>query len=72
VRDGARGEAVRALVQQRLERVNGELAHHETLKKFAIMDRPLTIDAGLLTPTLKVRRKKVYEAFRDQFEALYT
>jgi long-chain acyl-CoA synthetase len=71
VRDGARGEAVRALVQQRIDRVNGELAHHETLKKFAIMDRPLTIDAGLLTPTLKVRRKKIYEAFRDQFEALY-
>ncbi|MGO8999908.1 MAG: AMP-dependent synthetase/ligase [Polyangiaceae bacterium] len=72
VDDGARGEALRALVQQRIERVNGELAHHETLKKFAIMDRPLTIDGGLLTPTLKVRRKKVYEAFRDQFEALYS
>ena len=72
VGDGARGEAVRALVQQRIERINGELAHHETLKKFAIMDRPLTIDGGLLTPTLKVRRKKVYEAFRDQFEALYS
>ena len=51
--------------------MNGELASHETIKRFAIMDRPLTIDGGLLTPTLKVRRKKVYEAFRDQFEALY-
>jgi long-chain acyl-CoA synthetase len=72
VEDGARGEAVQALVQQRIDRVNGELAHHETLKKFAIMDRPLTIEGGLLTPTLKVRRKKVYEAFRDQLEALYS
>jgi long-chain acyl-CoA synthetase len=72
VGDGARGEAVRALVQQRIERANGELAHHETLKKFVIMDRPLTIEGGLLTPTLKVRRKKVYETFKEQFEALYS
>jgi long-chain acyl-CoA synthetase len=68
----ARGEAVRALVEERVARVNGELASHESIKRFAIMDRPLTIDAGLLTPTLKVRRKKVYEAFKEPFEALYT
>ena len=36
------------------------------------MDRRSPSTGGLLTPTLKVRRKKVYEAFRDQFEALYT
>jgi long-chain acyl-CoA synthetase len=69
---GSRGEAVRALVEERVARVNGELANHESIKKFAIMDRPLTIDAGLLTPTMKVRRKKVYEAFKEPFEALYT
>ena len=32
---------------------------------------PLTVEDGLLTPSLKVRRKKVYERFRDRFEALY-
>jgi long-subunit acyl-CoA synthetase (AMP-forming) len=35
------------------------------------MTRPLTMEEGLLTQTLKVRRKKVYEAFRSDFEALY-
>jgi long-chain acyl-CoA synthetase len=68
---GARAEAVRALVQQRIEKVNAALAGYETLKRFAVMDRPLTIEGGLLTPTLKVRRKKVYEAFREELEALY-
>jgi long-chain acyl-CoA synthetase len=67
----ARGEVVRALLQQRIDRVNGQLASYETIKKFAVMDRPLTVEGGLLTPTLKVRRKKVYEAFRDQLEGLY-
>ncbi len=71
VKPESRGEALRTLVEESVARVNAELASHESLKKFAIMDRPLTIDAGLLTPTLKVRRKRVYEAFREHFEALY-
>ena len=71
VEPGARGEALRALVEQRIERVNGQLASYESLKRFAIMDRALTVEGGLLTPTLKVRRKKVYEAFKEAFEALY-
>lgn len=71
-RTGASGDdAVRALVQARIDKVNAELAHHETLKKFAVMSRPLTVQDGLLTATLKVRRKKVYEAFREELEALY-
>jgi long-chain acyl-CoA synthetase len=71
VKPESRGEALRTLVEESVARVNAELASHESIKKFAIMDRPLTIDGGLLTPTLKVRRKKVYEAFREHFEALY-
>jgi long-chain acyl-CoA synthetase len=63
--------AMRALVQQRIERVNAQLASYETIKRFTVMDRPLTIEGEMLTPTLKVRRKKVYEAFRAQLEALY-
>jgi long-chain acyl-CoA synthetase len=68
----ARGEALRALVQQRIERVNAELASYETIKRFAIMDRALSVESGMLTPTLKVRRKKIYEAFRSHLEALYS
>jgi long-chain acyl-CoA synthetase len=68
---GARSEAERALVQQRIDRVNAQLASHETIKRFAVMPQALTVEAGMLTPTLKVRRKKVYEAYRADFEALY-
>ncbi|MCA9550699.1 MAG: long-chain fatty acid--CoA ligase [Myxococcales bacterium] len=58
-------------VAARIEKVNAELAHHETIKRFKIMDTPLTVESGLVTPTLKVRRKRVYEAFRQELEALY-
>ena len=71
VAPGARGEAVLALVQRRIDEVNAKLASYESLKKFALMDPPLTVEAGLLTPTFKVKRKKVYETYKAAFEALY-
>jgi long-chain acyl-CoA synthetase len=67
----AREAAVRALVQQRIDRVNAQLASYETIKRFFVAARPLTVRDGLLTPTLKVKRKKVYEAFASEFEGLY-
>ncbi|MBT9555642.1 MAG: long-chain fatty acid--CoA ligase [Myxococcales bacterium] len=62
---------IESLVKARLDGVNAQLASYETIKRFAIMDRPLTIDNALLTPTLKVKRKAVYAAFKAEFEALY-
>ena len=54
-----------------MDAVNAQLASYETVKRWAVMSPALTVDAGWLTPSLKVRRKKVYEAFRGAFEALY-
>jgi long-chain acyl-CoA synthetase len=71
VAPGARGEAIRALVQRRIDEVNAKLASYETIKKFALMEPALTVEGGLLTPTFKVKRKKVYESFRSAFESLY-
>jgi long-chain acyl-CoA synthetase len=51
--------------------INAELASYESIKKFHIMSAPLTVEAGLLTASFKVRRKKVYEAFKAEFEGLY-
>ena len=60
-----------AEVQKRVDAVNASLASYETIKRFAIVREPLTVEAGLLTASLKVRRKKVYERFKDVFENLY-
>ena len=67
----ARDAARRALVQKRIDQANAELASYESLKKFVILSEPLTVENELLTASLKVRRKKVYERFKNDFEALY-
>jgi long-chain acyl-CoA synthetase len=64
-------EATFTRVKESVDRVNANLASYETIKRVFIEDRPLTVDGGMLTASLKVRRKKVYEAFRDKFESLY-
>jgi long-chain acyl-CoA synthetase len=69
--DADNAEAVQAFVQQRVDRVNTELPSYQTLKKVHIFDGELTVENGFLTPTLKLKRKKVYETFGEQLDALY-
>jgi long-chain acyl-CoA synthetase len=64
-------DEVRALVQQELDRANAHYAQVEQIKKFAILDRDLTVEDGELTPTLKVKRSVVNERFADLFDAMY-
>lgn len=71
VAPAARGAALEALVKRRIDEVNAKLASYESIKKFAIMEPALTVEGGLLTPTFKVKRKKVYEVYRASFERLY-
>ena len=71
VATGAQSEARKVLVQTRIDQVNTQLASYESIKKFAIIDSPMTVESGLLTSTLKVRRKEVYKAFGSRLEALY-
>ncbi len=68
---GARDEAARALVQRRVDQVNAELASYESIKRFAIIKEPLTVEGGLLTSTLKIRRKQIAATYRSIFEGLY-
>jgi long-chain acyl-CoA synthetase len=61
---------VQAEVQRIINKVNRHLAPFEQVRKFRILDRELTIEAGELTATMKVRRAKVLENFKDDVEAV--
>ena len=62
---------VRRFFRRELDRLQAGLAPFETVRRFHLLERDLTIDEGLLTPTLKVRRPLVEKAFAEQIEALY-
>jgi long-chain acyl-CoA synthetase len=56
---------VRQMLEMEVQRVNSQIASYESIKAFAIVDEDFTIENGLLTPTLKVKRKRVVERYRD-------
>jgi long-chain acyl-CoA synthetase len=58
-------------IAREVERVNAELAQYEKLKKFALIPNDLSIENGHLTPTLKVKRRKIAERYRDLIDGLY-
>jgi long-chain acyl-CoA synthetase len=63
--------SVRAEIQTAVDRMNEELARVEQVKKFTVLPRAFTVQDGELTPTLKVKRKVVYEHFAAEIEAMY-
>ncbi len=65
-------DEVRRLVQDVIDQANAKYATVEQVKKFAILDHDFSVDGGELTPSLKVKRKVVYEKYNDVFEGLYT
>jgi long-chain acyl-CoA synthetase len=62
---------VRAAIQADIDTLNAQLNRWETIKKFTILDRDLSEEAGELTASLKVKRKVVEEHFAEQLEAMY-
>ena len=63
---------LRGQIQTHLDTVvNPDLARVEQVKKFAILKSPLSIDAGELTPTLKVKRAAVNRLHAGLIDGLY-
>lgn len=59
------------LIQEEVDKVNETLARVEQIKKFTILPKKLYEEDGEVTPTMKVKRKYVNEAFKDLIEAMY-
>jgi long-chain acyl-CoA synthetase len=64
-------EEILKLYQSRIDEVNKKLAKYETIKKFVLVPVEFTIDGGELTPTLKLKRRVIYEKYKDKIECLY-
>ena len=54
-----------------IEKVNKKLSKIENIKKFFIINEKFSIENGMLTPTLKLKRFKIVQKYKDSFEKLY-
>lgn len=64
-------EAVQAEMKRVVGRINKQLADFEQIRKFRILEREFSIETGEITPTMKLRRGKVLENYRELIAGLY-
>jgi long-chain acyl-CoA synthetase len=57
--------------QKIVNHVNEGLSQTKKIRKFIVLDKNFTIENSLLTPTLKIKRYKVYTLYKDKIERLY-
>ena len=60
-----------ALYRERIDQRLSCVSHHEQVRRFALLSRGFSIEAGELTPKLSLRRKEIESHFHDEIEAMY-
>jgi long-chain acyl-CoA synthetase len=63
---------VQAALQEAVDDANASVSRAESIRRFAVLPRDLSIEAGELTPTLKVRRAIVEKEYAELIECLYS
>ena len=58
-------------IETYIENLNKSLSLIEKVKKFKLIKEEFTIENGMLTPTLKLKRKKILQKYKEDLEKLY-
>ena len=66
-----RHDRIRGHVEDEVRKHFHGLASYETPKKIALIEGEVTVDNGLLTPSLKIKRKVVQERYKELIEEIY-
>jgi long-chain acyl-CoA synthetase len=66
----SRLEVIR-LIRQEVDRLSEGLAEYEKIRRFTLLDEDFSVENGMLTPTLKVRRSRVMGRYKETVESMY-
>ncbi|RAV14651.1 long-chain fatty acid--CoA ligase [Mycolicibacterium sp. GF69] len=67
-----KSDAVRDMVGGYVDELNSQLNRWETIKKWELLDRELSVESGELTPSLKVKRAVVEEQNQELLDSFYS
>ena len=67
----AQREALTRSLGEHLDRVNRQLDHHERLAKLVVLHEAWTIENGMLTPTMKLKRPAIEDRYRPSVDQWY-
>lgn len=71
-KDLAANESVNLFYAKRLEEIQEEFTPYEKVVKFKLLSEPFSIQNGLLTNTLKVRRNELIKLYSKEIEEMYS
>jgi long-chain acyl-CoA synthetase len=66
--DATQRQAMEVSLSAHLDAVNARLDPHEQLDCLVVVSQPWTVDNGFITPTFKVKRNRIEEAYAGNFE----
>jgi len=58
-------------IYNEIEKINKNLSKIEKIKKFFVIKEQFTIENGMMTPTLKLKRYKIINKYKNEFDKLY-
>ena len=58
-------------IQKEINKINNKLSKIENIKKYFTIKEKFSIENGMLTPTLKLKRFKIIQKYKNYFEKLY-
>ena len=62
---------IKAMIQERIDSLQAGFANYEKIKKFTLLPKAFTMEAGELTNTLKIRRAVIRTRYAREIEAMY-
>jgi long-chain acyl-CoA synthetase len=68
----AQNQQLISAIERELNALQKDLTKYEKARRYAFLVEPFTVENGLLTPTLKVKRKAVLERYADLIDGLYS
>ena len=69
---GGSGRDPQEIAQEIVDEVNRDRVRVEQIKRFLVLPREFSLEAGEVTPTLKLRRRVIHEHFAAEIEQLYS
>jgi len=64
-------ERINDLIRRQIDAATAQLSRFEKVKKFVLLEKEFTVEAGEMTPTLKVKRRVIDERYRPMIDELY-
>ncbi|MBD3409970.1 MAG: AMP-binding protein [Ignavibacteriales bacterium] len=71
VADLTKRDEIYDLFEKEIAKLQKKLANYERVRKFAVLDKPFTVEDGEITPKLSVRRKNVEERYKHLIDEMY-